>query len=57
MKRHEIKLDMDDYTKIKYRPERLTQEEKLARIYVKAKELNVKIGDKYARDENCKYYE
>lgn len=51
MKRHEIKLDMDDYTKIKYRPERLTQEEKLARLYAKAKELNIKIGGKYERDD------
>lgn len=50
MKNKTIKLDMDDYAKITHKPERLTEQEKLARIYVKAKELGVKIGDKYGKD-------
>lgn len=51
MKKNQILLDMEDYEKLKHRPERLTEQEKLARLYAKAKELNVKIGDKYARDK------
>ena len=51
MKKNQILLDMEDYEKIKHKPERLTDQEKLARIYDKAKELGVKIGDNYARDE------
>ena len=51
MKKNQILLDMEDYEKIKHKPERLTEQEKLARLYAKAKELNVKIGDKHGEQK------